>query len=40
MNLQKEMDKLDKKCNELLKNKKIRKLYNQVLKEQENIEIE
>ncbi len=31
MNLQEEMDRLDKKCDELLKNKKIRKLYNQVV---------
>ncbi len=35
MNLHEEMDRLDKKCEELLKNKKIRKLYNQVVKEQE-----
>ncbi len=40
MNLQEEMDRLDKKCNELLKNKKIRKLYNHVVKKQENLKRE
>ncbi len=29
------MDELDRKCDKLLKNKKVRKLYNQIVKEQE-----